>query len=53
MKIQINSSTIRTFSGISYVNDEFDKSGLSQLIDKELGFRASTKGYTYGNVIKI
>jgi hypothetical protein len=25
---------------------------LSQLIDKELGMRQSTKGYTYGNVIK-
>jgi len=52
MKVQINSSTISPFAGISYVNNEFDKSGISQLIDKELGMRASTKGYTYANVIK-
>ncbi len=52
MKIQKNSSTVSPFSGVSFVNNEFDKSGLSQLIDKELGYRASTKGYTYGNVIK-
>jgi hypothetical protein len=52
MKIQIKSTTVSPFSGIAYVNNEFDKSGLSQLIDKELGMRQSTKGYTYGNVIK-
>jgi len=52
MKVQINSSTISPFAGISYVNYEFDKSGISQLIDNELGMRASTKGYTYANVIK-
>jgi len=52
MKVQINSSTISPFAGISYVNNEFNKSGISQLIDKELGMRASTKGYTYANVIK-
>ena len=52
MKIQKISSTVSPFSGISYVNNEFDKSGLSQLIDKEIGVRNSTKGYTYGNVIK-
>ncbi len=52
MKIQINSTTVSPFSGISYVNNEFEKSGLMQLIDNELGIRASTKGYTYGNVIK-
>jgi len=52
MKVQKISSTISPFAGISYVNIEFDKSGLSQLIDKELGARVSTKGYTYANVIK-
>jgi hypothetical protein len=34
MKIQIKSTTVSPFSGIAYVNNEFDKSGLSQLIDK-------------------
>ena len=52
MKIQKNSVTVSPFSGIAFVNNEFNKSGLSQLIDKELGKRQSTKGYTYSNVIK-
>jgi hypothetical protein len=37
MKIQKNSSPVSPFSGIAFVNNEFDKSGLSQLVDKELG----------------
>jgi len=52
MKIQKKSSTVSPFSGIAFVNNEFEKSGLSQLIDKELGYRQSTKGYKYSNVIK-
>ncbi|MDO9153529.1 MAG: IS1380 family transposase [Paludibacter sp.] len=52
MKIQKNSSTVSPFSGIAFVNNEFNKSGMCQLIDKELGRRQSTKGYTYSNVIK-
>lgn len=52
MKIQKISSTVSPFAGISYVNNEFNTSGISQLIDKELGMRASTKGYTYANVIR-
>jgi len=52
MKIQKISSTVSPFAGISYVNNEFNVSGMSQLIDNELGCRASTKGYTYANVIR-
>lgn len=52
MKIQKISSKISPFSGISFINNEFEKSGLNQLIDNELGTRVSTKGFTYGNVIK-
>jgi len=52
MKIQKNSSTVSPFSGIAFVNNEFNKSGMCQLIDKELGRRQSTKGYTYSSVIK-
>jgi len=52
MKIQKISTTVSPFAGISYVNNEFNVSGMSQLIDNELGFRSSTKGYTYANVIK-
>ena len=52
MKLQKNTSTFSPFAGISFVNNEFDKSGMTQLIDKEIGMRTSTKGYTYANVIK-
>jgi len=34
MKIQKYTNTISPFSGISFVNHFFNKSGLSQLIDK-------------------
>jgi len=52
MKVQKISSKVSPFSGISYVNNEFNNSGMSQLIDKELGGRVSTKGFTYANVIR-
>ncbi len=52
MKIQKISTTVSPFAGISYVNNEFNASGMSQLIDNELGYRASTKCYTYSSVIK-
>ena len=52
MKIQKNSIPVSPFSGIAFINNEFNKSGLAQLIDKELGYRRSNKGYTYSNVIK-
>ena len=52
MKIQKKSSTISPFAGISFIDNEFEKSGLNQLIDNELGLRVSTKGFTYGNVFK-
>jgi hypothetical protein len=33
------------------VNDEFTRSGLSNLIDNQLGKRSSNKGYSYSNLI--
>ena len=39
------------FGGISFVHDIFNRSGLRKLIDKELGMRVSTCGYTYGSLI--
>jgi hypothetical protein len=33
------------------VNEEFKRCGLRELIDRQLGTRNSTKGYTYGNLI--
>ena len=52
MKVQKNTSTFSPFAGISFVNNEFDKSGMTQLIDKELVMSTTTKGYTFANVIK-
>jgi hypothetical protein len=36
MKLIKSNKTISPFAGISFVNEEFSKSGLSALIDKEL-----------------
>jgi hypothetical protein len=51
-KIQIISKTLTPFAGVFYVNDEFVRSGLSQLIDDQLGHRVSTKGYSYSNLFR-
>jgi hypothetical protein len=44
IKVQQKFQTITPFGGISFINDEFRRSGLSALIDKELG-RRSILGY--------
>ena len=46
IKVQQKSQTVTPFGGISFVNDEFTRSGLSDLIDRELGMR-SKFGYQY------
>jgi len=46
------SQSITPFGGISYVNAEFTKSGLGQLIDNELGVRGSGTGYSYSEIIR-
>ena len=51
-KIVKISKNITPFAGISYVNSEFNNCGLSQLIDKELGNRVSTAGYSYSAIIR-
>ena len=51
-KVQKISKNITPFAGIYFVNDEFNQSGLSKLIDNQLGIRASTKGYTYSNLFR-
>jgi len=50
-KVQKISNNITPFAGVFYVNDEFKRSGLRKLIDSQLGYRVSTKGYSYGNLI--
>ena len=50
-KVQTISKNITPFAGIFFANDEFRRSGLRKLIDRQLGIRNSTKGYSYGNLI--
>jgi len=52
MKLQKISTHISPFAGISFVHNEFVKSGMSQLIDIELGDRVKTVGYSYSDIIK-
>ncbi len=52
MKVQNFKKTINPFSGISFVNNAFNKIGLSELIDKELGMRVKTTGYQYSEIIR-
>jgi hypothetical protein len=49
-KIQKISKNITPFAGVFYINEQFNRSGLRKLIDKQLGNRASTKDYSYGNL---
>ena len=52
MKIQKVKDTISPFGGISFVNNAFNKIGLSQLIDNELGTRVNTTGFNYSEIIR-
>ena len=46
------SENVTPFGGITYVNAEFTKSGLAQLIDNELGIRGSGTGYSYSEIFR-
>ena len=50
VKVQKISQNVTPFGGISFIHDMFKRSGLRKLIDKELGDRVSTCGYTYGSL---
>ena len=52
VKIQKYTNTASPFSGISFVNHCFNKVGLSQLIDTELGSRVKYAGYSYSDIIR-
>jgi len=41
-----------SFAGISFVNNSFNETGISQLIDKELGARVKTVGFSYSDIIR-
>lgn len=51
MKLQKVSQTITPFAGISFIHEEFNKSGLSNLIDNHLGTGNMT-GYQYGELFR-
>lgn len=51
MKLQKVSQTITPFAGISFIHEEFNKSGLSNLIDNHLGAR-NMIGYQYGELFR-
>ena len=52
MKVQNYKTSVNPFSGNSLVNHHFNKSGMSQLIDYELGMRVKTIGYQYSEIFR-
>jgi hypothetical protein len=50
VKIEKISQNTTPFGGICFVHDMFKRSGLRKLINKELGMRVSTCGYSYGSL---
>ena len=52
MNIQNFKTTVSPFAGISLINFHFNKSGLSQLIDNELGTRGNKASYQYSEIIR-
>ncbi len=52
IKLQKINKTVNPFSGISFVNNNFNEIGLSQLIDDELGNRVTLFGYQYSDIIR-
>jgi hypothetical protein len=51
-KIVKLSKNITPYAGISYVNAEFTRSGLGQLIDNELGARSKEAKYSYSDIFR-
>lgn len=51
IKIQQKPQMITPFGGISFVNEEFTRSGLSGLINKELGVR-TLADYQYSDIFR-
>ena len=52
MNIQKLNSSVSPFAGISFANNSFNKSGISQLIDNELGRRVKTIGFDYSEILR-
>jgi len=52
MNIQKLNSSVSPFAGISFANNSFNKIGISQLIDNELGRRVRTIGFDYSEILR-
>ena len=52
MKVQNLNDEVSPFAGISFVNELFNKAGLNELIDNELGIRSKLVGYQYSEIIR-
>lgn len=52
IKVQKLNESVSPFAGISFVNALFNQSGLSSLIDTELGDRVQSVGYQYSEIIR-
>ncbi len=52
MKVQNLNDEVSPFAGISFVNELFNKVGLSKMIDNELGIRSKLVGYQYSEIIR-
>lgn len=52
MKLQKISTQVSPFSGINFLNEEYNKSGFTQLIDNQLGIRCKPYDFSYSDIIK-
>lgn len=52
MKLQQISTQVSPFSGINFLNEEYNKSGFTQLIDNQLGIRCKPYDFSYSDIIK-
>lgn len=52
IKVQKLTDSVSPFAGISFVDSYFNQSGLSDLIDKELGMRVKLTGFQYSEIIR-
>jgi len=51
-KVQKSSQRITPFSGVCFTDEAFNQTGLSQLIDTELGIRSVFYGYQYSDIFR-
>lgn len=52
MKLQKILTQVSPFAGINFINEDYDKSGFTQLIDNQLGTRCRPVGFSYSDIIK-